>query len=308
MQWATSALVCRIYEGQAMSRKFLQFGVLVAVVLVAAGNASAASPDVAAMNLQAADVPGAKVASQHSVNEKGYLSAYARNFLFSVPDGSAQLISIQSETLLAASAATARADVASAEKAYRSTSGRKALIASFAKQLKVKTKAVVIGKLRTVAGYDQGFEMPISVSVKGRRVYESLIILRLDRVAVGLIELGLRPVGVGVTAKYAAALAGHIGTELSPMTVTPPAISGTPQQGQTLTATSGSWTAPDATFAYQWQRCDSAGANCVDVPGATASAYAVTAADAGMTLHVVVTATNRFGSAPATSGLTAVVT
>ena len=291
-----------------MSKNVLKLALIAAVVLVAAGNASAASPDVAAMNLQTADVPGAKVTSQHSVNEKGYLGAYTRSFLFSAPAGSARLISIESETLLAANATTAQADVASAEKAYRSTAGRKQLITSVAKQLKVKPKAVVVGKLRAVAGYDQGFEMPVSVPVKGIRVYESVIILRLDRVALFLVEVGLRPVGVGVTAKYAGAVAAHIGTELSPITVTSPAISGTPQQGQTLTATPGTWTAPEATFAYQWQRCDAAGANCLDVAGSTAATYAVTAADAGMTLHVVVTATNRFGSAPVTSAPTAVVT
>jgi hypothetical protein len=75
-----------------------------------------------------------------------------------------------------------------------------------------------------------------------------------------------------------------------------------------LTAAPGTWTAADAAFTYQWQHCDGAGANCVDVPGATAQTYAVTPADVGTTLHVVVKATNRFGSATAPSGATAVVT
>jgi hypothetical protein len=242
------------------------------------------------------------------VKEQGYLSAYARSFLYSAPNGSARLISIESETMLAASASVARADLTSAEKAFRSKSGRNALIASVAKQLKVKAKAVVIGKLRTVSGYDQGFAMPVSVQVKGVRVYESVNFLRLDRVSVFMVEVGLRPIGVGVTAGYTTAVAAHIGAQLAPITVSPPTITGTAQQGQTLTATAGTWTAADATFGYQWQHCDAAGANCVDVPGATTQTYAVTAADVGTTLHVVVTATNRFGSAPAPSAQTAVVT
>ena len=49
-----------------------------------------------------------------------------------------------------------------------------------------------------------------------------------------------------------------------------PAITGTPSDGQTLTATTGTWTgtAPIA-YAYQWQRCDAAGASCADIAGAT---------------------------------------
>jgi hypothetical protein len=291
-----------------MARQCTKAVIVLVAMLALVSSASAAAPDVAAMNLQAGDVPGAKVVSQHSVKEKGYLSAFVRSFLYSAPNGSARLISLESETMLASSAAVAQADVTAAEKAYRSKSQRNALIASIAKQLKVKPKAVVIGTLRKVAGYDQGFVMPVSVPVKGVRAYENLVYLRLDRVAVFMVEVGLRPIGPAVTAKYAAAVAAHIGTQLAPSVVSPPTITGTAQQGQTLTATAGTWTAPDATFAYQWQRCDAAGANCADVPGAKTQTYAVTAADVGATLHVVVTATNRFGSAPAPSTQTAVVT
>ena len=123
-----------------------------------------------------------------------------------------------------------------------------------------------------------------------------------------MLASAIRPIGRATTGKYLTAIAAHVGTELAPVATAPPAITGTAQQGQTLTASAGSWTAPDATFGYQWQRCDPAGANCVDVPGATTATYAVTAADVGTTLHVVVTATNRFGSAPGTSPQTAVVT
>jgi hypothetical protein len=271
-------------------------------------NASAAPPDVAAMNLQLADVPGAKIASQRRVTEKGYLAAYYRVFTFATPNGSARLYQVQSEIKLAPSVTVASADVTGTEKFFRSTAGRKAFKAEVAKGLKVKATAVMVGKVRKVAGYDQGIEIPTSISVKGLRVYESLVYLRLARVAVLMIEGGLRPIGAAVTAKYAGAIAGHIGTQLVPAAASPPAITGTAQQGQTLTATAGTWTAPDATFGYQWQRCDAAGANCVDVPGATTQTFAVTAADVGTTLRVVVTATNRFGSAPGTSAQTAAVT
>jgi hypothetical protein len=291
-----------------MAGRYWQVLIVPVAALALVANASATSPDVAAMNLQLADVPGAKVTTQRLVTEKGYLAAHFRVFTFAAPNGSARLYQVESETKLASSASTPTAEIATTEKYFRSTAGRKNFIAGVAKGLKVKVKAVMVGKVRSVPGYDQGVEVPVSIAVKGLRVYENIVYLRLDRVAVFMVEGGLRPIGAGVTAKYASAIAGHIGTELAPITVTPPTVTGTAQQGQTLTATPGTWTAPDATFGYQWQRCDAAGANCVAVPDATTSTYAVTAADAGSTLNVVVTATNRFGSAPVASVQTAVVT
>jgi hypothetical protein len=277
------------------------------VALVFASGASAASPDVAAMNLQASDVPGAKVVKQQAVNEQGYLAANFRSFAFSAPSGSARLVAIRSETALAANSSTAVADVAATEKPFRSTAGRKALVAAVAKAANIKATAIVLGRPHTVPGYDQGFEVAISVGIKGGRVYENLVVVRLDRVLVQMSEFAGRPITSGITAKYMSAIAGHIGTQLAPIAASPPTVTGTAQQGQTLTATAGAWTAGDATFGYQWQRCDAAGANCADVAGVTTQTYAVTPADVGATLRVVVTATNRFGSAPGTSVQTAVV-
>ncbi len=54
-----------------------------------------------------------------------------------------------------------------------------------------------------------------------------------------------------------------------------PAISGTPQQGRTLTVTRGAWTGTQPiTYAYQWRRCNSSGgkpdaSDCAVIPGAT---------------------------------------
>jgi hypothetical protein len=266
-----------------------RIGLTALTVLVAglalAATASAVSPDVQAMNLQAADVPGAKVTTERAVTEKGYVAAHFRSFVFSAPASGSRLIGIESETALGATAATATTDVAKAEKYFRSKNTRKAFIAATAKTLKVKAKAVSLGQPHAVGGYDQGIEVATSIGVKGGR-----------------------PIGAGVTAQYATAIAAHIGTELAPLGLAAPTVSGTAQQGQTLTASPGSWTATDATFAYQWQHCDSAGANCVDIAGATAQTYAVTPTDVGATLHVVVKATNRFGSATAPSAPSPVVT
>jgi hypothetical protein len=94
----------------------------------------------------------------------------------------------------------------------------------------------------------------------------------------------------------------------APTNATAPTISGTPQVGQTLTATSGTWNSQTTpTFTYQWQRCDTAGNNCGAVAGATAQTYAVTSDDVNHTLRVAVTAQNTSGSSSATSAQTAVV-
>jgi hypothetical protein len=87
-----------------------------------------------------------------------------------------------------------------------------------------------------------------------------------------------------------------------------PTISGTTQDGQTLSGSTGTWSGtPPFTYAYQWRRCDTAGTNCVDVTGATGKTYALGPADVGKTIRVAVTATNRGGSTTATSDPTAVV-
>jgi hypothetical protein len=94
-----------------------------------------------------------------------------------------------------------------------------------------------------------------------------------------------------------------------PVNTGPPTISGTAQQGQTLSASPGTWANNPTGYSYDWQRCDSAGANCAAIALATSSSYAVVEADVNSTLRVVVVASNGAGlSLPATSLPTAVVT
>jgi hypothetical protein len=93
-----------------------------------------------------------------------------------------------------------------------------------------------------------------------------------------------------------------------PLDVTLPSIGGQAQVGSLLTAASGTWTGKSLRYAYQWLRCDSSGASCRAVTGASARTYGVSAADLGATVRVIVTASNRNGSTAATSPSTAVVT
>jgi hypothetical protein len=86
-----------------------------------------------------------------------------------------------------------------------------------------------------------------------------------------------------------------------------PAVSGTTTEGQTLSATNGSWEGNPTSYAYQWQDCNTTGTSCTAIAGATASTRTLAASDVGHTLRVVVKAANAGGSAEATSGATAVV-
>ena len=94
----------------------------------------------------------------------------------------------------------------------------------------------------------------------------------------------------------------------APANSTPPTISGTAAEGQTLTANAGAWTgSTPINHSYQWRRCDSAGANCVDIAAATAATYALAAADVGHTIRVRETATNAYGEGSVDSAATAVI-
>jgi hypothetical protein len=88
----------------------------------------------------------------------------------------------------------------------------------------------------------------------------------------------------------------------------PPTLSGVVGQGQSLTATSGSWSNAPTSYAYQWQRCDSAGSGCAPISGQTTNKYLLATADVGQTVRVSVTATNGSGaSTPTASATTTVV-
>jgi hypothetical protein len=81
---------------------------------------------------------------------------------------------------------------------------------------------------------------------------------------------------------------------------TAPGISGTPQQGRTLTVGNGTWNNNPTGFAYAWQDCDSTGSNCKSVGGGTSS-YALQASDVGEYVSVTVTASNSGGHTPVTT-------
>lgn len=100
---------------------------------------------------------------------------------------------------------------------------------------------------------------------------------------------------------------GRAAAATKPSPTNPPTISGTAEVGITLVATHGAWKNNPTSFHYQWLRCDTNGAACVSIGGATAKIYTPTGSDIGHTLRVSVTARNSDGSATATSAATGVI-
>lgn len=114
-------------------------------------------------------------------------------------------------------------------------------------------------------------------------------------------------VGVALGAVFGQPGAGRAASTAVPKVKTIPTISGTAEVGQTLTATTGSWSGAPTSYHYAWSLCDGTGAACVAVGGATAKIYTIPASDVGHTIRVTVTARNSSGSTAATSAATAVV-
>ena len=83
-----------------------------------------------------------------------------------------------------------------------------------------------------------------------------------------------------------------------------PNVTGSAVQGSQLTATAGAWTgAGTITYAYQWYRCDNAGAHCASIHGATVATYKLTTQDTAHTIGLTVNATNSTGKASAYASL-----
>ncbi len=99
----------------------------------------------------------------------------------------------------------------------------------------------------------------------------------------------------------------YVNGQTGPKNTALPTVSGTAQQGNTLTTSNGSWTGTPTSYAYQWQDCNSQGASCSNISGATSSSYRLTSGDVAHTTRSVVIATNAGGSASATSNQTAPV-
>ena len=84
-------------------------------------------------------------------------------------------------------------------------------------------------------------------------------------------------------------------TPAAPTAFAMPSIFGDAVVGAELAADPGSWSDPEATFKFVWQRCDDTGI-CTAISDATGATYAPSTDDLGSSLRVEVTATNDGGA------------
>lgn len=100
---------------------------------------------------------------------------------------------------------------------------------------------------------------------------------------------------------------GRLVVPFAPVSEAPPTVSGSALEGQTLTATVGSWSHEPSALDFQWEICDPSGSSCIALPGQTAMTHELGAGEVGHTLRVAITASNIAGSETATSSATPVV-
>jgi len=152
-----------------------------------------------------------------------------------------------------------------------------------------------------------GAASTVSISLNGTQIYGT------TSANLGTAGIATLQIGNDTAAQVFGLVADNISVQdasvpVPPSNTSPPTIAGTAQEGQTLTAGSGTWSGTQPiNYAYQWQRCESSGANCAPIAGATTTTYTLTAAEVGSTVEVAVTASNTAGSGTASSAPSAVV-
>jgi hypothetical protein len=117
----------------------------------------------------------------------------------------------------------------------------------------------------------------------------------------------LRNISILLVAFVGAGLLAASARAAAPSNTSPPTITGTLEQGRTLTVRTGTWTNSPSTFFYRWQRCSADGTGCGNIDKATQRTYTLRANDVDQTVRVVVTASNGDGQTSANSAATDVI-
>jgi len=302
----------------ALAGLALAFGLLLTAVSPDAPAAvsvrpPAGSPDPKQMVLTASDLGrGARVVSQGYYKDADFPSviSYEREFE-SGKVGATALLDVDSTAEIGTSAQSTARFLSTIRRLYGTKEFRTVVKKQFAKEFGDGlglVSGLQVGRPRNL-GVGSGFDLLISLRVLGLRTEFHIAAFSVERVLGALVVVGApgERVPRSVMTRLAKVMAGRMSVELGPKNTVAPTISGTPQVGQTLTATPGTWTGSPASFTYQWQRCDPAGANCADIPAATGPTYVLTDSDVGSTIRVVVSAQNALGTATATSAPTVVV-
>src|SRR5580765_5013320 len=79
----------------------------------------------------------------------------------------------------------------------------------------------------------------------------------------------LVPLAVMIVACGVAATVAFARSAATPQNTALPQVSGMEKDGETLTASNGTWSNTPTSYAYQWRRCASDGQACGEITGAT---------------------------------------
>ena len=114
--------------------------------------------------------------------------------------------------------------------------------------------------------------------------------------------------GAGVAAVVVSALAafassGAAASQAKPVNTSPPTISGTPQEGQTLHGDRGNWNNNPTDYNWYWFRCGQNGGSCNQVGSADGQHdYLLASDDVGKTIRLRIRAKNGDGTTDADVG------
>jgi len=291
-------------------------------LLLAAGAAGAPSaesirpapgtPDPKKMVLTSTDLGGARVTVQRYFKDPDFSStiSYERE-LEDGRFGSTSLPYLYNAAEVGTSVATSARFLGDLKRLFATKQFRALLAESFTEEFPIDglVSNLQIGRPRNLGVGAGSFDLAMSMRVLGLRTEVHIAVFRVERVlglATAVGEPGRR-LPLSVMTRLAKITAARMSTELVPRNTALPTISGNVAVGQTLTASTGTWTQAPTSFAYQWQRCDPAGASCADIAGAVSESYVAADVDVGSTLRAGVTARNAAGATTAVSVPTSTV-
>lgn len=299
--------------------------IFAATALAAAGPARAAGSDLdpKTMVLAASDLgPGAKVAQQQLLKPSSPITASYVRVFSGARVGSQPLLVVESSVLLFADADTATGTYAELNRELRTPSGKRlfgtGIAQGFTQSAKgaLKLTAVAVSAPSALGVGQSALRFSVTATIKPSKTSAKpftlsfqIGILRVDRsiAVVAVVPPPTKKLAPTALVRVAQAQATRFESAFTVATVSPPAVTGTAAQAQTLTASAGEWRGAPSAFAYQWSRCDATGVTCTSIAGATGAAYTVAPEDLGSVVRVSVTASNSVTSLAATSAPTALV-
>ena len=303
-----------------MSRRRLAGFVLAAALVAGVGSVSAgaapaqrppASPDLAAMTLAAQDLPaGTRVVRERYYRDPEFVASYEREFsLRGLRLGRSTLSYAFNGLNVDGSAAEASRLFTVLRRLLSTKPFRSALAKEIASGADIDARAVVVSRPRGVRIGDGAVAIAIRLRTQGLAFQAAIAYLRVDRVlsTIALVGAPGKRVFPADVDRLSQRSAQRIRNGLVPRLSVPPAVTGSPTPGSTLSTSSGAWIGDQLVFSYQWERCVEPGIECSQIPNATGASYTVTEGDLASSLRATVTARNRLGSTTTASLSTGVV-